>query len=225
MTNSTPPNQLIPSQTGLTLRRTDTLINLTHKLLAHTGGKGIGQMSDDELWEWWLSLSDEWKWLFLRYGLELDLWQNDDREFNKAYDYQADFDWLNRNLSLHYVKQLQGLTELGLGENQIQNIAPLANLTQLTELWLYDNQIQDITPLSNLTQLTRLDLDINQIQDITPLANLTQLTYLHLSKNPIKPQDIDWLQQKLPDCEIFFKDKKCTPKPYLTISHSILSQN
>lgn len=36
---------LIPSQTGLTLRRTDTPINLTHKLLAHTGGKGIGQMS------------------------------------------------------------------------------------------------------------------------------------------------------------------------------------
>ncbi|UYZ69176.1 hypothetical protein LP090_09400 [Moraxella bovis] len=38
-------SNLIPSQTGLTLRRTDTLINLTNKLLAKTGVKGIGEMS------------------------------------------------------------------------------------------------------------------------------------------------------------------------------------
>lgn len=137
MTNSAPPNQLIPSQTGLTLRRTDTLINLTHKLLAKTGGKGIGQMSDDELWEWWLSLSDEWKFLLLRHGLKLDLWQNNDWKFNKAYDYQADFDWLNRELVFGYIKELQKLKVLDLSKNQIQNIAPLANLTQLTRLILW----------------------------------------------------------------------------------------
>lgn len=179
---------LIPSQTALTLRRTDTLINLTHKLLAHTGVKSIHQMSNDELWQWWLGVDDEWKLFFLQYGLKLKLWQNNDWEFNKAYDYQADFDWLNRNLSLHYVKQLQGLTELDLSENQIQNISVLANLTQLTELWLYNNQIQDITPLANLTQLTRLSLWGNQIQDIAPLANLIQLTRLDLRYNQI--QDI-----------------------------------
>lgn len=34
-------HELIPTQTGLTLRRTDTLINITNKLLAQTGIKGI----------------------------------------------------------------------------------------------------------------------------------------------------------------------------------------
>lgn len=173
-------HELIPTQTGLTLRGTDTLISLANKLLAKTGVKGISEMSDDELWEWWLSLDDEWKFLLLRHGLELNLWEYDDWNFNKAYDYQADFDWLNRNLSLHYVKQLQGLIELILYDNQIQNIAPLANLTQLTELNLYDNQIQNIAPL----------------------ANLTQLIELGLTENPINPQDIEWLRQQLPNCEI-----------------------
>ncbi|AWY20858.1 leucine-rich repeat domain-containing protein [Moraxella bovis] len=143
-------------------------------------------MNDDELWAWWLSLDDEWKFLLLRKGLDLDFWQDNNRQFNKAYDYQADFDWLNRNLSLHYVKQLQGLTELDLSRNQIQNISALANLTQLTYLWLDENQIQDIAPLANLKQLEHLVLSKNQIQDITPLANLTQLTYLWLSDNQVQ---------------------------------------
>ncbi|OPH39623.1 hypothetical protein [Moraxella equi] len=100
-------SNLIPSQTGLTLRRTDTLISLTNKLLAKTGVKGIGEMSDDELWEWWLSLSDEWKWLFLRLGLKLELWPNNDWGFDENYHYQKDFDWLNRELTFSYLKELQ----------------------------------------------------------------------------------------------------------------------
>ena len=52
-------HELIPTQTGLTLRRTDTLISITNKLLAQTGIKGISQMSDDELWEWWLGLNSK----------------------------------------------------------------------------------------------------------------------------------------------------------------------
>ena len=239
-------HELIPTQTGLTLRRTDTLINITNKLLAQTGIKGISQMSDDELWGWWLSLDDKWRFLFLRQALKLELWTDDDGYFDENFDYQVGFDWFDKELTFVYVKAIQNLTGLKLSENRIQDISVLANLTNLTELYLwenpiqdisalanltnltklylYENQIQDISALSNLTNLTVLDLrynpiqDIsvlanltnltgldlryNQIQDISVLANLTNLTELYLSENPINPQDIEWLQQKLPNCKI-----------------------
>jgi leucine-rich repeat-containing protein len=223
-------HELIPTQTGLTLRRTDTLINITNKLLAQTGIKGISQMSDDELWEWWLSLDDKWKFLFLRRGLKLKLWIDDDGYdvgyFNENFDYQVGFDWFDKELTFVYVKAIQNLTGLDLSENPIQDISALANLTNLTSLYLHytqiqdisllanltnltslylsDNQIQDISALVNLTNLTKLYLSENQIQDISVLASLINLKYLDLSENPINLQDIYWLQQKLPNCEIIF---------------------
>ena len=185
-------HELIPTQTGLTLRRTDTLINITNKLLAQTGIKGISQMSDDELWEWWLSLDDKWRFLFLRQGLKLELWIDDDGYdvgyFNENFDYQVGFDWFDKELTFVYVKAIQNLTGLKLSKNQIQDISALANLTNLTSLDLQHNQIQDISALANLTNLTHLYLFENQIQDISALANLTNLTELSLWDNQI--QDI-----------------------------------
>ena len=218
-------HELIPTQTGLTLRRTDTLINITNKLLAQTGIKGISQMSDDELWEWWLSLDDEWRFLFLRHALELELWIiDDDWYFDENFDYQVGFDWFDKELTFVYVKAIQNLTELYLSDNQIQDISVLANLTNLTSLGLRDNKIQDISALANLTNLTSLDLWDNKIQDISALANLTNLTSLdlwdnkiqdisvlaslikleclNLSAKPINPTDIEWLRQQLPHCNI-----------------------
>ncbi|STY91437.1 leucine-rich repeat domain-containing protein [Moraxella bovis] len=175
-------SNLIPSQTALTLRRTDTLINLTNKLLAHTGGKGISEMNDDELWEWWLGIDNEWKFLLIRRGLKLKLWHNKDWKFNRAYHYQTEFDWLNRELVFGCLKALRKLVKINLenGKNQ------------------------DLSVLTNLTQLTRLNLGNNQIQDISSLTHLTQLRFLNLNCNPIKSQDIKWLQKQLPDCEIIF---------------------
>lgn len=173
-------HELIPTQTGLTLRRTDTLINITNKLLAQTGIKGISQMSDDELWEWWLSLDDKWRFLFLRQGLKLELWIDDDGYFDENFDYQVGFDWFDKELTFVYVKAIQNLTGLDLSKNQIEDISVLANLTNLTEPYLWGNKIQDISALANLTNLTELSLWDNQIQDITPLANLRRLKQLCL---------------------------------------------
>lgn len=145
--------------------------------------KPINQMTDDELWAWWLSLSDKWKWLFLTKGLDLELWVGtDNRQFDENYNYRANFDWLDRQRTFGYVK----------------------HLCKLTELYLWDNRIQDISALANLTQLTLLILSENQIQDISPLANLKKLEYLYLTNNPICQQDIDWLQDQLPNCKIDF---------------------
>ena len=77
------------------------------------------------------------------------------------------------------------LTFLGLWDNSIADISPLAGLTNLTSLSLWDNSISDISPLAGLTQLTTLELVHNSISDISPLAGLTQLTTLNLVDNSI----------------------------------------
>ena len=79
------------------------------------------------------------------------------------------------------------LEELDLGGNPITDFAPLAELTSLTRLdfWgngLGDNNLQFIT---GLTQLTQLDLRNNQISDISSLTKLVNLKKLQLKGNSI----------------------------------------
>ena len=84
------------------------------------------------------------------------------------------------------LKSLPNLTELDLGDNQIQDVAPLSGLTALTTLYLQENQIQDVAPLSGLTALTELWIGNNQIVNVAPLAGLTALTTLYLFDNKIQ---------------------------------------
>ena len=74
---------------------------------------------------------------------------------------------------------------LGLDENTIRNVSPLANLTNLTELYLWDNEVGDISPLSELSELTVFWLDKNRVADISALAELDNLTELGLWENQI----------------------------------------
>lgn len=183
-------NSLIPSKTGLTLRRTDTLISLTNKLLADAKINDTKYMSDDELWGWWLSLDDKWKWLFLNQGLNLELWRQEKRNFSRFlfdenYNYQADFDWCDKELVFDYVKKIQQFTQLKLSDNEIQYISTLANLTQFTFISGYKDFL-DISVLANLTQLTKLDLSYNKIHYISALTNLEQLTHLNLQNNELQ---------------------------------------
>ena len=89
-------------------------------------------------------------------------------------------------LDLTGLEHATELRELYLGDNQVSDITPLAQLTQIRELDLTRNKdISDITPLAQLTQIRKLHLTGNQVSDITPLAQLTQLQMLTLSANNI----------------------------------------
>ena len=82
------------------------------------------------------------------------------------------------------------LTELDLGgrelgDDDIQNLRYMLNLTWLG---LLENQISDLTPIAGVVNLTRLSLNGNQISDIMPLAGLVNLEMLWLGDNPIT----DW---------------------------------
>ncbi len=91
----------------------------------------------------------------------------------------------------HQISDLTGIEYavnthcMGFINNNIQDITPLAGLSQLTNISLDDNQISDLTPLAGLINLHFLDLAKNQISDLAPLADLTRLETLILSDNQI----------------------------------------
>jgi Leucine-rich repeat (LRR) protein len=91
----------------------------------------------------------------------------------------------NRITDISPLAELTNLQTLRLNENQITDISPLAELTELTELYLSENRIADLSPLAGLTGLQRLELNRNQITDLLPLAELTGLRVLWLSDNQI----------------------------------------
>jgi Leucine-rich repeat (LRR) protein len=112
--------------------------------------------------------------------------------------------------SIRDLSQVPKLTSLmlQLDGNEIQDIRPLAEMTDLVVLSLSDNPIQDIQPLSKLshlyalvlngleirdirflqdmTLLTQLGLVDNEISDLSPLAGLTNLEILQLDSNAIR---------------------------------------
>ena len=84
---------------------------------------------------------------------------------------------------------LAGLTELQelyLGDTQVRDLSPLAGLTKLHRLFLNNTQIRDLSPLAGLTKLERLNLSDTQVQDLSPLAGLTELRYLYLSNTQVR---------------------------------------
>jgi len=89
------------------------------------------------------------------------------------------------NDDIQNLRYMVNLTELWLGENQISDITPITGLVNLTRLHLGRNQISDITPLAGLTNLEWLHLGENQISDIAPVAGLTDLSSLFLNENQI----------------------------------------
>ena len=81
--------------------------------------------------------------------------------------------------------EAKSLTTLHLDRNRIRNITPLEGLTELRELRLSNNGIHYLAPLAQAKSLTTLHLDRNRIRDITPLETLTGLTTLDLENNQI----------------------------------------
>ena len=96
----------------------------------------------------------------------------------------------NSITNLTGLEHATGITNMSFHLESIQNLTPLANLTQLTHLELENNKATlNLTPLKKLTNLTTLLVRRNRIRsdapapitDISGLVDLTKLTRLELS--------------------------------------------
>ena len=98
--------------------------------------------------------------------------------------------------------RLTSLKHLNLDNTQVRDVAPLAGLTNLNWLSLYGTEVKDVTPLAKVGNLRKLDLGDTQVKDVKPLSGLKQLRELHLILTQVSQEDVEMLQEALPDCGI-----------------------
>ena len=67
---------------------------------------------------------------------------------------------------------------LGLEENEIIDVSPLAGLVKLNGIGISGNPISDVSPLAALISLERIDAWRTPISDFSPLARLPRLSWI-----------------------------------------------
>ena len=95
----------------------------------------------------------------------------------------------NQIKNIDAVKNLTNLESLdfarNIGEERINDISAIANLTKLKLLGLSDANIPDISVLRNLVNLETFMANDSRIEDISVLKNAKNLKILYLDKNKI----------------------------------------
>ena len=89
-----------------------------------------------------------------------------------------------------------------LGANYFQTV---------TVVDLYDTQVSDLTPLAGLKSLEFLGLQSTNVSVLSPLANVTSLQWLDLHNTPVSKEQVEELQQALPNCTIYWSPPDPSP--------------
>ncbi len=69
--------------------------------------------------------------------------------------------------------------------NDVNNLAPLADMNNLLSFWAHHCKIKDINVVSKFTKLQSLHLGYNLVSDVNAIRGLTPLLYLNLSHNHV----------------------------------------
>ncbi len=128
---------------------------------------------------------------------------------NSHYDaatnkYIAEFGWepefLRKLLGVDFFYDVETVNLCG---QEVSNISPLASLNNLVFLNLSFTQVRDISPLASSKNLIFLNLGSTQVSDISPLMLLTNLDIIHLAYTKVTKEEVEQLQQALPECRIY----------------------
>lgn len=86
---------------------------------------------------------------------------------------------------LTVLRDFDGIEELYLSDNHIEDLSPLASLERLRRLDLRNNRLQDegLSPLSSLPQLEHLNVRDNYLRSISALSEMISLRYLNIHSN------------------------------------------
>lgn len=111
---------------------------------------------------WWNEMSYEWQSIFRKITNKAD------------------------SVGLSDIRQMNAITELDLSNNQlIQNIEPLARLTNLQKLNISGTRINDLTPIRNLTELQEVDASRTAITDIAVLKYANKIARLNIENTAV----------------------------------------
>lgn len=90
-----------------------------------------------------------------------------------------------RVTSLAGLEQAKNLTTLNLNYNNIEDLTPLAKMTQLEVVELKGNKIRTLAPLADLTNVTRLNVAENKLSNLKGIEKMTKIERLDADDNRI----------------------------------------
>jgi hypothetical protein len=187
-------------------------LELANKSISITN-KIIIESVEQELFNWWNSLSNNWQRIFL-----LQIGENNS---NISYNNLKRIIQLN-NLSCSNIKmendiftsftpeiydlapiiRLKDLKVFSCCNKGIKDINELSHLTQLEELWLSWSNVEDLTPLVGLECLKELYLQGTKVKSIKPLMMIQSLKYLSLREVFLTTSEVEEFKFMNPDCKI-----------------------
>ncbi|MCH7412240.1 leucine-rich repeat domain-containing protein [Belliella sp. R4-6] len=141
---------------------------------------------DEELHEWWTTLSYTWTDYF---KTKIGLTEQDSITIDHLYKIsQIDSINLSGNtfvLDLEPIQALRDLKFIDISNTNIKELNPISNVTFLSHLNIANTPTEDIQFIKYSDRLVYLDISGTQINDISELGNLKLLATLKAEKTPI----------------------------------------
>jgi len=101
------------------------------------------------------------------------------------------------------LRDMKGLQRLDLSDTRVGNLNPLKELAALQYLSIGSLKDEiDLEPLRGLPGLRRLSIVYSKVRSLQPLKGLSSLQALNLNSTGVAKEEIDDLQQALPNLEI-----------------------
>ncbi|MBP6977783.1 MAG: leucine-rich repeat domain-containing protein [Bacteroidales bacterium] len=142
------------------------------------------------LQQWWNSLPEEWKTIFLD---ALDLTDPPGKEDLHRMMNLEDLS-IENNMDiqdLEPLRMLKRLKSLVIRESRITDLMPIKDASRLEKLTCSKSPLAGLSYIASLTSLRYLDISDTQVSDYTLAALLTQLEYLNISGTPAK--NLKWV--------------------------------
>ncbi len=160
----------------------------------------------EQMMDWWQALPSEWQQIFNKY---------------------VSLDTVNKES----LAEVANLTDIDIsGNTTVQDLAPLANLTNLTKLNCESTNIRDLSPLEGMVNLEHLNLagtnvdsigalsdarnlkvlncDQTQISSLMPLSSISGIQRLSCESTPIAPEKIRQFIREHPETIVIYKTEQ-----------------
>jgi len=130
-------------------------------------------------------------------------------------------DWVDRkakNAELPSHKRIEeGAIPLDLSECEISKLDFILNLEGVINLRLNNNLIEDVTPLTKIAGLQSLILNNNLVRDALPLLKCESLGFLNLVNNKLPVlygKQKELFREKFPDAQLHWDNRTRTPNVF-----------
>ncbi|WP_232835058.1 leucine-rich repeat domain-containing protein [Pleomorphovibrio marinus] len=141
---------------------------------------------DEELQEWWESLSYQWDLYFReRFGVD----EEDSVLIDQIYKFSS-IDSLDLSgnkviVDLGPIHALRELKYLNISGTNIEELGPISNVTFLTHLDISNTPANDIQFIKYSDRISYLDISDTEINSIDDLANLKNLKVFRAARTPL----------------------------------------